>query len=46
MVEAFDRYYAGCDRFAAQVGWKPRTPLRDGLSRTPAYYQDHGQHTR
>jgi UDP-glucose 4-epimerase len=39
-------YYADYGRFAAQVGWKPSTPLRDGLIRTLAYYQDHGQHYR
>jgi len=36
-------YYSDFSRFAA-LGWTPRVPLRDGLTRTLRYYRDHLGH--
>jgi UDP-glucose 4-epimerase len=33
-------YYADFSRIRAAVGWEPRIALRDGLTRTLAYYRD------
>ncbi|MBI3781078.1 MAG: NAD-dependent epimerase/dehydratase family protein [candidate division NC10 bacterium] len=37
-------YYADYKKFHATVGWTPTTPLREGLSRTLAYYRNHAQY--
>ena len=34
-------YYADWSCIESTLGWKPRTPLREGLSRTLAYYKEH-----
>jgi UDP-glucose 4-epimerase len=34
-------YYADDSRIRAVLGWSPRTPLRQGLARTVAFYRDH-----
>ncbi len=34
-------YYADDSRIRAALGWSPRTPLRQGLTRTVAFYRDH-----
>jgi UDP-glucose 4-epimerase len=34
-------YYADDSRIRAALGWSPRTPLRQGLARTVAFYRDH-----
>jgi UDP-glucose 4-epimerase len=33
-------YYADWSCIESTLGWKPRTPLREGLSRTLAYYRE------
>jgi nucleoside-diphosphate-sugar epimerase len=37
-------YYGTYQRFADELGWAPRTRLREGLERTVDYYRRHGQH--
>jgi UDP-glucose 4-epimerase len=34
-------YYADYSRIESTLGWKPRVPLREGLSRTLDYYREH-----
>jgi UDP-glucose 4-epimerase len=36
-------YYADFSRIRSGLGWEPRVSLRDGLSRTLAYYREHLQ---
>jgi dTDP-glucose 4,6-dehydratase len=39
---AHDRRYALCsDKLAAEVGWRPRVELEDGLARTVGWYRRH-----
>lgn len=37
-------YYGDYSRIRAQLGWEPKTPLREGLARTLTYYREHRQH--
>lgn len=37
-------YYADFSRIRATLGWTPQVPLRDGLRRTLAFYQEHLAH--
>jgi UDP-glucose 4-epimerase len=37
-------YYADFGKIRAALGWEPRVPLREGLARTLAYYQEHLAH--
>lgn len=37
-------YYADFSRIKAALGWEPRVSLRDGLTRTVAYYRQHLRH--
>jgi UDP-glucose 4-epimerase len=37
-------FYADTSRVRAVLGWTPRTPLRDGLAATVAYYRRHKEH--
>jgi UDP-glucose 4-epimerase len=37
-------FYADITRVRETLGWTPRTPLRDGLAGTVAYYRRHKQH--
>ncbi len=37
-------YSGDFGRISRTLGWRPRTPLRDGLARTLAYYREHGAH--
>jgi UDP-glucose 4-epimerase len=37
-------FYADSGKFRAATGWHPRTGLREGLSRTVAYYREHLAH--
>jgi UDP-glucose 4-epimerase len=34
-------FYADASKIKGTLGWQPRTPLREGLARTLAYYQEH-----
>src|SRR5690606_16708818 len=34
-------YYADWSRIGSDLGWRPRTPLGDGLRRTLEWYRDH-----
>jgi UDP-glucose 4-epimerase len=34
-------YYADFSRIRSCLGWEPRVPLREGLSRTLAFYREH-----
>ena len=34
-------FYADSSKFRAAVGWQPRVSLREGLTRTVAYYREH-----
>ena len=34
-------YYADYSRIRSVLGWEPRTPLRSGLARTLAFYEEH-----
>jgi UDP-glucose 4-epimerase len=34
-------YYADFSRIRSTLGWRPTTPLREGLSRTLAFYREH-----
>jgi UDP-glucose 4-epimerase len=36
--------YVSHDRLAELTGWEPRVSLREGLERTIAFYQEHGDH--
>jgi UDP-glucose 4-epimerase len=36
--------YADARKAKETLGWAPRTPLREGLARTVAYYQQHQEH--
>ena len=36
--------YADAKKAREVLGWAPRTPLREGLARTVAYYQQHKEH--
>jgi UDP-glucose 4-epimerase len=37
-------YYADSSKFRAAVGWEPRVPLREGLTRTLRYYREYLEH--
>jgi len=37
-------YYGSAAKIGAELGWRPRTPLREGLERTIRYYRDHLRH--
>jgi UDP-glucose 4-epimerase len=37
-------FYADSSRFRGTTGWEPRVTLREGLSRTVAYYREHLSH--
>jgi len=37
-------FYADSGKFRAATGWQPRTDLREGLTRTIAYYREHLPH--
>jgi UDP-glucose 4-epimerase len=37
-------YYADYGLIRSQLGWSPRVPLAEGLSRTLAYYREHLNH--
>ena len=37
-------YAADFTKIAQAVGWKPRTPLRDGVERTVAFFRKHREH--
>ncbi len=37
-------YYGDFRKIAAELDWRPRTPLRDGLRKTIEYYQTNAQH--
>lgn len=34
-------YYSNSHRIARELGWQPRTQIRDGMERTLAYYRQH-----
>ncbi len=34
-------FYADASKIKGALGWQPRTPLREGLARTLAYYREH-----
>jgi UDP-glucose 4-epimerase len=34
-------YYADFNRIRSTLGWEPAVPLREGLSRTLAFYKEH-----
>jgi UDP-glucose 4-epimerase len=34
-------YYANFNRIRTRLGWQPKVPLRDALSRTLAFYREH-----
>ena len=36
--------YSAYARIQDHLGWRPMTPLREGLARTIAYYRQYGQH--
>lgn len=36
--------YSGYTRIQAELGWQPRTSLREGLVKTLAYYRHYGEH--
>ena len=37
-------YYADCSKIAKAVGWKARTPLKDGIAKTAEYFGRHWKH--
>lgn len=37
-------YYGDYTRIRLDLGWEPKTPLREGLARTLAYYREHWHH--
>jgi len=37
-------YYGSAAKIGAELGWRPRTPLREGLEWTIRYYRDHLRH--
>lgn len=37
-------YYGNYTKIRQEVGWKPRTTLREGIQTTLAYYREHRQH--
>ena len=37
-------YYADCSRIHAQLGWQPKVSLKEGLSRTLAFYRKNLEH--
>ncbi|MFH1799360.1 MAG: NAD-dependent epimerase/dehydratase family protein [Candidatus Omnitrophota bacterium] len=37
-------YYADDRYIRAELGWEPKTPLREGLVRTLAFFREHGDH--
>jgi UDP-glucose 4-epimerase len=37
-------FYADTGKIQAALGWRPRVPLRQGLSETLAYYRAHKEH--
>ena len=37
-------YYADDHKIRSLLRWHPRTPLKEGLARTLAYYREHGRH--
>jgi UDP-glucose 4-epimerase len=36
--------YSSYQKIEAMLGWRPRTPLREGLARTVKFYQTHREH--
>ena len=36
--------YSSFGKIEAALGWRPRTPLREGLARTVEFYRQHGAH--
>src|SRR5262249_341884 len=38
-------YYGSAAKIGAELGWRPRTPLRGGLARTSCSYRDHLRHS-
>ncbi len=34
-------YVSNSDRIRRELGWRPRTPFREGIGRTLAYYREH-----
>ncbi len=37
-------YYGSFQKICGLLGWRPKTPLQEGLSRTLGYYREHGAH--
>ena len=37
-------YYADCSKIAKAVGWQARTPLKDGIAKTAAFFLKHREH--
>lgn len=37
-------YYADYRKIRSKLGWKPKTDLRDGLTKTLQYFHEHGSH--
>ncbi len=37
-------YYGSFQKICGLLGWRPKTPLQEGLSRTLGYYREHGTH--
>ncbi len=37
-------YYGSFQQISDRLGWRPRTSLEEGLSRTLQYYREHGAH--
>jgi UDP-glucose 4-epimerase len=37
-------FYADATKIRSALGWRPRVPLRDGLTRTIEYYRQHAEH--
>lgn len=36
--------YSSYNKIESALGWRPRTPLREGLRRTVSFYQEHREH--
>ena len=37
-------YYADYRKIRSKLGWKPKTDLRKGLTKTLQYFHEHGSH--